>query len=91
MTCTIILCVCVYEVTCHVQLFATLWTLVCQALLSMGFSRQVYWSGLPFPPPDSLPEPEIEPASLVSLAWHACSLPLAPPGKPYYCYTYTLY
>ena len=74
-----------------VRLFGTLWTVAHQAPLSMGFSRQVYWSGLPFPPPDSLPEPEIEPASLVSLAWHACSLPLAPPGKPYYCYTYTLY
>ena len=56
MTCTIILCVCVYEVTCHVQLFATLWTLVCQALLSMGFSRQVYWSRLPFPSPGDLPK-----------------------------------
>ena len=61
-------CVCVCEVTCLVQLFAILWTLVCQTVLSMVFSRQEYWSGLPFPPLGSLPEPEIKPASLVSLA-----------------------
>ena len=35
----------------HIQLFATLWTVAYQAPLSMGFSRQEYWSGLPFPPP----------------------------------------
>ena len=42
------------------------WTLACQAPPSMGFSRQEYWSGLPFPPPGDLPDPEIEPGSLVS-------------------------
>ena len=52
----------------HVQLFAILWTVVCQAPLSMGFSRQEYWSGLPCPPPGHLPNPGIEPASLMSLA-----------------------
>ena len=43
-------CVCVQSLRC-VQLFATPWTIAHQALLSMGFSRQEYWSGLPFPPP----------------------------------------
>ena len=52
----------------HVQLFATLWTVAHQALLSMGFSRQGYWSGLPFPPPGDLPDPGIEPVSLASPA-----------------------
>ena len=46
----------------------TLWTVALQALLSMGFSRQEYWSGLPSPPPGNLPDPGIEPASLMSLA-----------------------
>ena len=46
-----------------VWLFATLWTVVHQAPLSMGFSRQEFWSGLPFPPPGDLPNPGIEPAS----------------------------
>ena len=41
----------------------TLWTVVCQALVSMGFSRQEYWSGLPFPSPGDPPELEIEPRS----------------------------
>ena len=48
----------------HVQLFATLWTVACQAPLSMGFSRQEYWSGLLCPPPRDLADPETEPASL---------------------------
>ena len=51
-----------------VQVFATLWTVAHQASLSMGFSRQEYWSGLPFPPPGDLPNPGIEPASLMSPA-----------------------
>ena len=46
----------------------TLWTVTCQAPLSMGFSRQEYWSGLPFPPPGDLPDPRIEPKSLISPA-----------------------
>ena len=61
----------------HVQLFLTPWTVAHQAPLSMGFSRQEYWCGLP--PPRDLPDPEIEPASL--LHWQADSLPLAPPRK----------
>ena len=46
----------------HVQLFATLWTTVCQAPPSMGFPRQEYWSGLPFPSPRDLPDSGIKPA-----------------------------
>ena len=42
---------------------AVLWTVACQAPLSMGFSRQEYWSGLPFPFPGHLPDPGIEPRS----------------------------
>ena len=49
-------------------LFATLRTVAHQALLSMGFSRQEYWNGLPFPPPGDLPNPGIEPASPMSPA-----------------------
>ena len=51
-----------------VQLFTTPSTVTHQAPLSMGFSRQEYWSGLPFPPPRDLPDPGIEPASLRSPA-----------------------
>ena len=46
----------------------------------MGFSRQEYWSGLPFPSPGDLPNPEIEPCLL---HWQEDSLPSEPPGKPY--------
>ena len=52
----------------HVQLFATLWTVAHQALLSMGFSKQEYWSGFPFPTPGDLLYPAIELTSLVSAA-----------------------
>ena len=46
----------------------TLWIIACQAPLSVGFSRQEYWSGLPCSPPGDLPNAGIEPASLMSLA-----------------------
>ena len=62
-----------------VRLFAALWTVAHQAPLSMGLSRQEYWSGLPFPPPGDLPNPGIKPKSL---ALQADSLPSEPPGKP---------
>ena len=62
----------------HVQLFAIPWTVVYQASLSMGFSRQEYWSGLPFPSPGDLPDPRIEPRSP---ALQADALPSEPPGK----------
>ena len=47
----------------HAQLFETPWTVACQAPLSKGFSRQEYWSGLPFPSPGDLPNPGTEPGS----------------------------
>ena len=56
-------CACVLSHFSHVQLFVTPWTVAHQAPLSMGFSRQEYWSGLPCPPPGDLPNPGIEPGS----------------------------
>ena len=56
--------VCVCVVTSVVSGSETLWTVACQAPLSMGFSRQEYWSGLPCPPPESSP-PGIKPTSLI--------------------------
>ena len=62
----------------HVWLFGTLWTVAYQAPLSMGFSRQEYWSGLPFPSLRDLPNPGIEPRSP---ALEADALTSEPPGK----------
>ena len=70
-------CVCVY--------FATPWTLAHQVHLSMEFSRQEYWSGLPFSSPRDLPDPRFIPESP---ALQAASLPSEPPGKPTYRYTF---
>ena len=53
----------------HVRLFVAPWTVAHQAPLSMGFSRQEYWSGVPFPSPGDLPNSGIEPKSPVSPAW----------------------
>ena len=58
------------------------WTVARQVPLSMGFSRQEYQIGLPFPPPGNLPDAGIEPSSLFLLHWQVSSLPLVPPGKP---------
>ena len=55
-------------VASSVRLFTTLWTAACQAPLSIGFSGQEYWSGLPCPPPGDLPDPETETMSLMSPA-----------------------
>ena len=44
----------------HIRHFVSPWTVACQTPLSLGFSRQVYWSGLPFPPPVNLPDPGIK-------------------------------
>ena len=57
-------CVCVLSHFSHVCLFVTLWTVTHQAPLSMGFSRQEYWSELPCPPPGDLLNPGTEPTSL---------------------------
>ena len=62
----------------HVRLFGTLWTVSYQAPPSVGFSRQEYWSGLPFPSPGDLPSPGIEPRSPALLA---DVLPSEPPGE----------
>ena len=61
----------------RVRLFVTPWTVAHQALLSMEFSRQEYWSGLLFPSPGDVPNPGIEPRSP---ALQADSLPTEPPG-----------
>ena len=66
----------------RIQLLATLWTVAHQASLSMEFSRQEYWSWLPFPTPGDLPDPGIEPTSLVSPALTGRSFTTALPGKP---------
>ena len=63
----------------RVQLCATLWTAAHQASLYTGFSRQEYWSGLPFPSPEDLPNPGIE---LASPALAGGFFTTEPPGKP---------
>ena len=63
-----------------VRLFVTPWTVAYQAPPSMGFSRQEYWSGLPFPSPGNLPDPGIEPRSP---SFQADALTSEPPGKPH--------
>ena len=82
------MCVCIHVccavLSCfnHVQLFATLWTVAHQAPLSMGFSRQEFWSGLPFPPPGDLPDPGIKPTPPASPALADRFFTTEPPGKP---------
>ena len=70
-----------------VRLFATPWTVAHQAPLSMGFSRQEHWSGLPFPSPGDLPNPGIKPEFP---ALQADALSSEPPGKPGSFIVYTL-
>ena len=65
----------------RVRLFATPWTVAYQAPLSKGFSRQGYWSGLPFPSPGDLPDPGIKPRSPTL---QAEALPSEPPGKHFF-------
>ena len=62
----------------RVQLFVTPWTVAYKAPLSMEFSRQEYWNGLPFPSPGDFPHPGIKPGSP---AMQADALPSEPPGK----------
>ena len=62
----------------RVQLFATPWTVAYQAPPPMEFSRQEYWSGLPFPSPGDLPDPGIKPSSPTL---QADALPSEPPGN----------
>ena len=67
-----------WKLLSRVRLFVTPWTVVYHTHPSMGFSRQGYWSGLPFPSPEDLPDPGIEPGSP---ALYADALPSEPPGK----------
>ena len=66
--------------------FVTLRTVVCQDPLSMGFSRQEYWSGLSFPPPGDLPDPGIKPTSALEGRFFITD----PPGTPSHMYTYNV-
>ena len=66
----------------RVRLFETPWTVACQAPLSMKFSRQEYWNGLPFPPPGDLPDWGIEPVSPAASTLTGRFFTTAPPGKP---------
>ena len=67
-----------------VQLFVNPWTVGCHAPLSMEFSRQEDWSGLPFPTPGDLTDPGIKPTSLASPALAGRFLTTESPGKPLY-------
>ena len=80
------LCFYVFSCFCCVQLFVTPWMVARQAPLSMGFSRQEYWSELPCPPPRDLPNPETEP---VSPALQMDSLHLSNWGSPKHTYIKT--
>ena len=85
MTCLVLVSIWVCDQWCgmwsslsRVQLFATPWTIAYHAPPSVGFSRQEYWGGLPFPSPGDLPNPGIEPGSPTL---QADALPSEPPGK----------
>ena len=66
----------------HVQLFATPWTVACQAPLSLGFPRQEYWSRLPFPSPGDFPTQGRVPESLLSPTLAGKFFTTESPGKP---------
>ena len=82
--------VCVPSHLSCIQLFVTLWTATCQASLSVGFSRQEYWSGLPCPPPGVLSHPGIKPASPLSPTLADIFFTTAPPGRPLRIYLHLL-
>ena len=73
---------CVLSHFCCVQLFVTPWTVACQTPLTMGFSRQEYWSGLPFPPSGVLHSSGIKPSSSAAPALTGGFFTTEPPGKP---------
>ena len=81
---------CVHAKSLSLQLFATPRTVAHQALLSMGVSRQEYWTGLPCPSPGNLPNPGIEPASLTSSASADRFFTTRAPGK-HFCNNSTIY
>ena len=71
-----------WELLSHIWLFVTPWTVACQAPLFMEFSRQEYWSGLPFHSPGDLPNPRTEPLSPTPCALGGRFSTSQPPGKP---------
>ena len=77
--CSFCWCSCMFS---HVQLTVTLWGIAHQTPLSMEFSRQEYWSGLPFPAPEGLPDPGVETVSPASPALAGGLFTTKPPGKP---------
>ena len=82
------MCVCVCSVS-HVWFFAALWTVVCQAPLSMEFFSQEYWSLLPFPNSGIFPTQRLNPCLLHCLHWQADFLPLCHLGIPFSPASYT--
>ena len=80
------MCTCVLSRFSHVRLLATPWTVAHQAPLSMGFSRQEFWGGLPCPPPGDLPDPGMETASPVAPALTGRLFSTESPGKPTFIY-----
>ena len=85
-------CILVTSYLCHmcvlgrfscIWLFATPWTIAYQASLSLRFSRQEYWNGLPFAPPEDLPDPGIEPVSPAAPSLRIDSLLLSHRGSPF--------
>ena len=78
---TLCVCVCVCVLS-YIRLFATPRTVAHQAPLSMAFSGQKYWSGLPFPSPRDFADPEIKPMSLASPTLAGGFFTAVPPGKP---------
>ena len=78
--CFILLCVCAQSLSC-VRFFVIPWTAAHQAPLSMGFSKQESWSGLPFPPPEDLPNTRIEPLSRTAPALESGFFITEPPRK----------
>ena len=80
---SVCVCVCVCVRAGARSVFGTSWTIARQASLSMGFSRQEYWSGLPFLPPGDLPQPRGRTCvSCIFLHWQSDSLPLSHLGSP---------
>ena len=77
---SVFVCCCLVAKSCPT--LATPWTLAHQAPLSMGFPRQEYWSGLPFPSPGDLLDPDIKPRSLMSPALAGRFFTTESPGKP---------
>ena len=90
--CVSVLCVCMLSGFHCVRLLVIVWTVAHQASLSMGFSRQEYWSGLPFPSSGDLPDPGIERKSPAASALQGDSLPLSHQGSPISCsFSFTMY